>query len=351
MRSLALYFTAPGRAEIRPEPLPPPPQGSVLVRALASAVSPGTEMLFYRGQVPENLPVDSAIAGMSHPPAYPLKYGYAVVGEVAALGPQVDPAWLGRRVFVFHPHQSHFVAALDQLLPVPADVPLEDAVFLPNMETAVNLVLDGAPLLGEQAAVLGQGVVGLLTAGLLARFPLASLLTFDRYPLRRAASEGLGGVACFDPALPETLMVARSRVNAQREQDGVDLVFELSGAPEALDLSLALTAHNGRIIIGSWYGVRRAPIDLGGRFHRSRIRLLSSQVSTIAPQLTGRWDKARRFSLAWDMLRWLHPARWITQRLPFEQAPRAYSLLDETPQQALQVIFTYTLASGSAMPG
>ena len=52
------------------------------------------------------------------------------------------------------------------------------------METAVNLVQDGAPALGERVLVLGQGIVGLFTASLLSEFPLDTLVTVDRYDLR-----------------------------------------------------------------------------------------------------------------------------------------------------------------------
>jgi 2-desacetyl-2-hydroxyethyl bacteriochlorophyllide A dehydrogenase len=341
MDSRSLYFTAPRRVEVRQEALPPLAEGKVVVRALASAISPGTEMLFYRGQVPGGLHMDENIPGMDHAVAYPLKYGYSLVGEVVELGPNVDPHWLGRRVFVFHPHQSHLLVSTNELMPLPEDISVEDSVFLPNMETAVNLVMDGAPLLGEQAAVFGQGVVGLLTAALLARFPLSDLFTFDHYPLRRAASQSLGRISCFDSSQPGALAAARSQAKAQQEPDGVDLAFELSGAPDTLNQALALTGYNGRIIVGSWYGSKRAALDLGGRFHRSRIRLISSQVSSLAPQLSGRWDKARRFATAWEMIRQLKPAHWITQRLSIEQASQAYRLLDEAPQETLQVILTY----------
>ena len=53
------------------------------------------------------------------------------------------------------------------------------------METAVNLVQDGAPILGERVLVLGQGVVGLLTASLLSEFPLESLVTVDNFELTK----------------------------------------------------------------------------------------------------------------------------------------------------------------------
>jgi threonine dehydrogenase-like Zn-dependent dehydrogenase len=103
-----------------------------------------------------------------------------------------------------------------------------------------------------------------------------------------------------------------------------------------------LTGFDGRIIIGSWYGQKQSGLDLGGRFHRSRIRLISSQVSTIAPELTGRWTKGRRFDLSWKMLRSAAFSRLITHRFPFQAAAEAYSLIDQHPDQAIQVLLTYS---------
>ncbi|MGE5072658.1 MAG: oxidoreductase, partial [Anaerolineae bacterium] len=94
-------------------------------------------------------------------------------------------------------------------------------------------------------------------------------------------------------------------------------------------------------VVGSWYGEKRASLDLGGTFHRSRISLISSQVSTIAPKLMGRWDKQRRFEVAWDALRRIGPEKWITHEFPIEKASEAYRLLDESPEQAMQVILKY----------
>ena len=88
-----------------------------------------------------------------------------------------------------------------------------------------------------------------------------------------------------------------------------DLCFELSGAPSALNTAISLTGFDGRIMIGSWYGQKQSGLDLGGRFHRSRIRLISSQVSTIAPELTGRWDKDRRFESILDNAPLNQPSR------------------------------------------
>ncbi len=335
MQRKTVTFTAPGRVEIRRDPLPVPGAGEALVESLYSAVSPGTEMLVYRGQFPKDLPVDECFPGMDGPFAYPLAYGYACVGKVVELGSGVAHDWLDRLVFAFQPHTSHFAARTDALLPIPISLSPEAAVFLPNMETAVNLAQDAAPILGERVLVLGQGIIGLLTAALLTEFPLAALVTSDLLPLRRAASSSLGVTAALDPAAPGFREQARALLAA-----GADLSIELTGSPSALDAALALTRFSGRVVIGSWYGEKQVRLDLGGSFHRSRIRLISSQVSTIAPELSARWDKPRRFEVAWDSLARLRPEKWITHRIPLENAAEAYELLDQNPQETIQVVFT-----------
>ncbi len=338
----AVYFTTPGMVDVREEPLAPLQAGEVLVQTLVSAISAGTELLFYRGQVPPDLPADETIAALKSEVRYPLKYGYAAVGQVIGIGAEVPEKWLGRTVFSFHPHESHFVVPLAEVIPVPPEITAEQAAFLPNMETAITLVLDGAPLIGEQVAIFGQGIVGLLTTALLAQFPLASLVTLDRYLLRREASRGAGAHHVLDPATPEALQQAQALLQADRPHEGADLCYELSGSPEALNQAIAVTGYHGRVVIGSWYGQKQVPLNLGGRFHRSRIRLISSQVSTLAPELRGRWSTSRRFGLAWEMIRRIKPQRFITHRFPLHEAAQAYRLLDERPAEALQVVFCET---------
>lgn len=328
MKRRAVVFAEPGAVEIREEEIPAPGPGEVLVKTLVSGISAGTEMLFYRGQVPRGMAVDETIAALGGEVCYPLKYGYAAVGRVTRLGEGVPPDWLGAHVFAFHPHESHFTAAPADLLRLPGGVTPEAAAFLPNMETAVTLVLDGQPLLGERVAVFGQGVVGLLVTALLGQMPLERLITVDAHAQRRMASLRLGATASFDPA------------HADLPGDA-DLTFELSGVPEALDAAIGATGYSGRVVIGSWYGEKRAALDLGGRFHRSRITLISSQVSTIHPALRGRWSPERRYDVAWHMIRRVRPEQLVTHRFPVEQAAEAYALLAREPGRAIQVVLTY----------
>ncbi|GIK71017.1 MAG: oxidoreductase [Chloroflexota bacterium] len=328
MNRTSVLFTAPGEVTVVHEAIPRPASGEVLVQTLISAISAGTELLFLRGEVPTSMSVDSAIAALDGAVRYPLRYGYACVGRVVEIGAGVDAAWIGRMVFAFHPHTSHFTAHTAQVIPAPDDIDPAQAALLPNMETAVNLVMDGEPIIGERVAVIGLGVVGLLTTALLARFPLARLLAVDPLSQRRSLALTLGAHAVASP-------------DERGEHSVFDLTYEVSGAPDALNTALALTGYAGRVVIGSWYGVKRATLDLGGAFHRSRIRVLASQVSTIDPRWLGRWDKARRLDVAWEMLRCIDVSRLVTHRLSVEQAPEAYRLLAEAPANALQVLFDY----------
>ena len=332
----SLYFTGPEAIEIKPEMLPRPGPGQVLVKTEISAISAGTEMLIYRDEFPVDLALDEGIAALAGEFRYPLKYGYAAVGRVVEANADVAQEWLERRVFAFQPHSSHFIIDASSLMAVPDDIPSESAVFLPNMETAVNFLMDGSPIIGERVVLFGQGVVGLLTTALLASFPHGGLVALDQYPMRRRASLDAGADICLDPSEPGCLENLTRLTGG-----GADLVFELSGSPAALDMAIQAAGFASRIIIGSWYGQKRASLDLGGRFHRQRIRLISSQVTTIAPDLSGRWSKRRRFDLCWEQLRKIQPARWITHRFELAKAAEAFQLIARNPAETLQVVLLY----------
>lgn len=322
-----LFFTAPHKVELRETTLPPLQDDEVLVKTICSAISAGTEMLVYRGQFPQLQDVHDTVSSELK---YPLAYGYACVGKVQGIGKKVNSEWEGKLVFSFQPHSSSFISQPSSLIPIRHSLSPENACFLPNMETAVNLVQDGAPILGERVLVLGQGVVGLLTASLLSEFSLENLTVVDSFELRRNAMNVKRGRLKVESFSPFNL-----------QPSTFDLVFELTGSPSALNTAIEHTTFSGRIVIGSWYGQKHAEIDLGGSFHRSRIKLISSQVSSISPELSGRWDKPRRFEVTWQALERIQPAKWITHRFALKDAAKAYQLLDENPQETLQVVFDY----------
>jgi 2-desacetyl-2-hydroxyethyl bacteriochlorophyllide A dehydrogenase len=333
VRRQVLVFAGPERVEIVEEELALPSAGQVLVRTRVSAISAGTEMLVYRGLLPTDGPLDESLPALAGARSgFPARYGYAAVGEVAAVGAGVADEWIGRRVFGLQPHGSAFVAPLEEVLEVPVALDSERAALFASMETAVNLVLDGAPRLGERVAVVGQGVVGLLATSLLGRFPLEALVVIDAVEARARRGLELGAHAA-------AAAVADAR--AALGPDGADLTFEVTGDPAALDAALELTGAEGRVVVGSFYGAKRAAVDLGAHFHRNRLTLVSSQVSRLSPALSGRWDRARRRSVAWDALARVDVAALVTHRFALGRSAQAYACLASGPADVLQVLLTY----------
>lgn len=315
------------------EEVPAPGPGDVRVRTKYSAISPGTERLVYQGNVPADLQADASIEALQGDTlSYPISYGYACVGRVDALGEGVDSDWMEVPVFAFQPHVSRFVASTDTLLRLPASASLTDAVMIPSLETAVNLVMDGRPMIGETVLVFGQGVVGLLTTALLADHPLGRLVAVEPDASRRSRAEAAGAQAV---ASVDDLMESGAP-----DSERADLVYELTGRPAVLDDAVPCTGFSGRVVVGSWYGTKTAPIDLGSHFHRSRMRIISSQVSTIAPSLRGRWTKDRRMTVVLGLLDDVTPSRLISDRFAVEEAPTAYERLAGDASM-LQPIFVY----------
>jgi 2-desacetyl-2-hydroxyethyl bacteriochlorophyllide A dehydrogenase len=326
-----LVFIAPEKVDVRFRHLSAASENDVLVKTSLSAISSGTEALIYRGLFPDDEERDSSISVLRGGFQYPFQYGYSAVGTVVEAANPKNAMWLGKRVFAFQPHASSFLTEPGELILLPDEIPDDTAVFLPNMETAVNFLMDGAPLAGERVAVIGLGVIGLLTTSILSQFPLASLTAIDMLQNRRMIA---GKIPATNPITPEAAIT-------QKPAEGYDLIYELSGSPTGLNLALALAGFETRVVIGSWYGKKGGDLNLGGRFHRSRIRLISSQVSTIASGLTGRWSKERRFSVAFQQLNLIQPAKWITHRFPLENAGDAYNQLIAHPEETLQIVFDY----------
>jgi len=328
MTGRTLYFTAPRTVEVRETSVPDPGPAEVRVRVQQSGISPGTELRVYRGEFTPGSTADETIAALDEPFSYPLQYGYTAVGEVSAIGDDVAEEWLGRQVFAFQPHASHFVADPETL--IPTELPPEQALFLPNTEAATNFVMDARPRIGARVVVFGQGPVGLLTTKLLAEFPLAELVTVDCYENRRRLSESFGA----DRSVAPGEAAAALRTDA-------DIAFELSGNPDALDSAIDVTGFAGQVIVGSWYGTSDVTLTLDEAYHRSHVRVRSSQVSRIDPDHTDRWDKDRRM----DVVRsWLADADLdglLTHRFDIADAADAYRLLDERQDEAIQVALTY----------
>ena len=100
-QSKEVWFTAPNQVEVRKTELRKPGPTEVLVSVLYSAISAGSELLLYRGEMPIDMPLDSSIESLKTDVAYPKKYGYACVGSIIEVGAKVETSWLGAKFFAF----------------------------------------------------------------------------------------------------------------------------------------------------------------------------------------------------------------------------------------------------------
>jgi Zn-dependent alcohol dehydrogenase len=274
--SRAFWSVGPGRGKILSNTLRPSSANCTIIRTIASGVSRGTEALVFEGRVPPSQYRAMRAPLMEGEFPFPVKYGYSTVGYTED----------GKRVFVLHPHQDVFVAPETMCIPIPDKVPMHRAVLAANMETAVNVLWDAAPLAGERMLVIGAGVVGLLVASSLSRIPATRVTVVDINPSRASLAKLVG----CDFALPD---------QAPREQD---LIVHTSGSEAGLRLALECAVFEARIIEASWFGDAGPSLPLGEAFHSRRLRLIASQVGTIAPSMRGKRTHAERLALALELL-------------------------------------------------
>lgn len=325
--SRELWFVEPGLVEVRQGALPRAPgRGEVLARALASGVSQGTEMLLFRGEGPT--PFDPSLDAPGAP-TYPRRYGYAWVGEVVARGEGAELA-VGDRLFALAPHGDVHLLGPGAARGLPRVIPSERAVLAANLETAVTCVWDAGIGLGDEVVVLGGGVVGLLVVAL-ARRAGARVRLIEPSERRRQVGLALGAAEAIRP-------------EDDRPCGDADVVIAATGDPSELDRAIAHAAREATVTVASFYGARRSPVELGAAFHRRRLRLRASQVSSIPPERAPRWDHGRRFALVCRLLEDAALDLLLDPPVPFDDAPSVYAELAGAAgarSSRLQTVFCY----------
>jgi 2-desacetyl-2-hydroxyethyl bacteriochlorophyllide A dehydrogenase len=325
----AVWFVAPYQVQISEAAVTEPKDGDVIVRAEFSGISGGTELLAYRGELPSSAPRDETLGALAGTFEYPFTYGYSVVGTVEESASDVGR---GARVFAFHPHQDRFVVAASDVVPV-ADADGRAATLFPLVETALQLSLDAGVRYGEVVAVLGLGPVGILTAMLLTRSGVI-VVASDPKPSRRETAQACGLEAFVPEGLHDAVLAAsRGR--------GADVVIEATGNTGVLGESLGLLAREGVALVASWYGAKPVTLPLGGDFHRRRLEIRSSQVSTVGGR-AARWDRQRRLETARALLDELPVSALASHTFPFERAPEAYAALDREDDGLVHVALAYS---------
>lgn len=351
-------ITSPRRIELLTRRLPEPGPGEALVETLFSGISHGTEMNVYRGLAPQwsrrydrdlrlFLPVADAepggvpergywTAGDTHW-GYPLAYGYANVGRVAALGPDIEGVSIGDLVYAYQPHQTAYVAPATALVRLPDLANPAVGVLYSNLNTAYGGVLDADIRLDDTVVVFGQGLVGLLVTQFLRRAGASRVITVERVPERRHMSLALGADECLDPSAGDVALAVRERTGGR----GADVVIEASGSYAALQEAIRTAAPNTTVVALSWYGGTGGALALSDEFHHNRITIKSSQVGGIAPDLSATHSLDRRAEHVRDWFGRLDLERLLTDTIPFADVARAYERVDRPAGSTIQVVLAY----------
>ena len=74
----------------------------ILIKTSYSLISTGTERIVSKGMVPLQLWQSMQVPNMDGSFAFPLKYGYSLVGEVI----DGNKDWIGKQVHLMNPHQD-----------------------------------------------------------------------------------------------------------------------------------------------------------------------------------------------------------------------------------------------------
>jgi threonine dehydrogenase-like Zn-dependent dehydrogenase len=310
----AFWATAPDCGDIQDLSLPAPKPDEVLVKTLFSGISKGTESLVFRGEVPVSEHQRMRAPWQAGDFTFPVKYGYINVGVV-----EQGPEHLqGCHVFCLYPHQTRFVVPASAVTVLPQNVPAARAVLTANLETALNVLWDAQPAIGDRIAVIGAGAVGCLVAWLASGVRQTEVTLIDTNPGRQSIADALG--VTF--STPSSLTGATSDYAA-------DLVIHASGHPAGLTTALALAGFEARVVEASWFGARDVSVPLGAEFHSRRLTLISSQVGHIATAQRARWDYSRRLSLVLSLLADPTLDALINAESDFEDLPETLRALSD----------------------
>jgi NADPH2:quinone reductase len=289
-------------------PIPEPGPGQVLVRLHAIGI---------------NFSDTERRRGVYDPPALPWIPGNEAAGVVEALGPEVEPAWLGRRVAFWAPRTSgtyaeYAVTPASWLFSLMDQVDFPTAAALPVQGlTAYGLANFATALLPGQTALVhaAAGGVGALLVQLLRQRGVRVFGTASS-ERKQELVRGLGATP-----LPYGQTVV-DRLNEATEGRGVDAVFDSVGRATQGE-SMAVLALYGQLIYFGEASGSPAPIHPDELYGRN-LTVGSFWLAADPPE---RWDAARR-----ELQEWVTSGRLrvtVAETFPLAVAAQAHRRLEE----------------------
>lgn len=358
-----------GSTEVVEVPCPAPIRGHLLIRTTRSLVSAGTErMLLEFGKaslihkvrqqpdkvrlVLEKVRTDGLVPTLEavrNKLAQPLALGYCNVGRVIEIGPDVTGFAVGDRVASNGYHAEVVSVPMNLCAKVPDNVGDDEAAFTVLGAIALQGIRLTQPTLGESIAVMGLGLIGLLTVQLLRAHGCRVLgLDFDRERLALARTFGAEVVDLSAEADPLKAAQLFTRGN------GIDavLITASTKSSEPVHQAATMCRKRGRIVLVGITGLELSRSD----FYEKE---LTFQVSCSYgpgrydenyekkgldyPIEFVRWTEQRNFEAVLELLATgrLDVKPLISHRFDISEAERAYEVIGG-PQQSLGVLLTYS---------
>lgn len=343
--SSVVSFVSSRTAKVVQEDSAPLGADEVRIRTLFSGISAGTELTAYRGSNPylkKQWDVDRRlfVDGVATQ-GYPLNgWGYEEVGEVSEVGSAVASVKIGDRIWGTWGHRAETVKSVEyaskRILPAGADPRV--GIFSQIGAIALNVILDADIHVGETVVVFGLGVPGQLVAQL-ARLNGARVIGVDGIAARRELARKLGIDEVLDPADGGVA----ERVRAMTDDRGADVCLEVTGNYGAMHEAIRTVAYSSRVCVAGFMQGEGTALRLGEEFHHNRVAVIGSQISGVAPALQHRWNGYRLAStmIGLGVEGKLRLIELISHTMPISQAPEAFTMLDEKPQEALQVVLSF----------
>src|SRR3989304_4094211 len=257
-----------GKAIVEDVPVPTPREGMALVRVAASLVSSGTERMVvefaeksYIGKARSRPDLVKQVLDKSKREGLmptmqaafnrldqPMALGYSSAGTIVALGKNMQGFKVGQRVACagggYAVHAEYNVVPRNLLTPLPKNVDFLSAAFTTLGAIALHGFRLAEPQLGENVAVIGLGLLGLLTIQL-ASAAGCNVLGIDLDPKRIKLASSLG-LEAVSRQNAESASVARS-ATANR---GFDIIIICADTPsnDPIELAGAIARDRAKVV-------------------------------------------------------------------------------------------------------
>jgi threonine dehydrogenase-like Zn-dependent dehydrogenase len=167
----------------------------------------------------------------------------------------------------------------------------------------------------------------------------ARVIAVDRLQQRLEMAKQCGA----DIVLDGGEIDAPLRIKELTGRVGADVSIEITGHYGAIHDAVRATAYNSRVVVSGFFQGEAHHMFLGEEFHHNRIELVCSQISGVSSSLDHRWNRLRLDQTVMQLQAEGHLdfKKLITHRFKAKELQQAYDLLEDTPQDALQVVLDF----------